>query len=245
MSSNQIIENEPAYLIHQRPYSETSQIVNLFSRHYGRIDVVAKGSKRPKSKFKSFLQPFSPILVSWSGRSQLKTLRNVDINSDKQLNAPSKHLMSAFYLNELILSFLTTADPHPELFDVYSLAIEKLSYENSSEAILRDFELNLLTEIGYAINFQTEAMSLKKIDPNLSYRFFVEEGFISSITASNRDALIKGSVLKAIDNRDFSNPEILKVAKRIARQSIRHHLSGKELNTRKVVKSLKTRLSTD
>ena len=126
MKSHQLIEGEPAYLIHQRPYSETSQIINLFSRHYGRVDVIAKGSKRPKSKFKSFLQPFSPILVSWSGRSQLKTLRSVDISSGKQSNVSRKHLMSAFYLNELILSFLTTADPYPDLFDAYSLAINNI-----------------------------------------------------------------------------------------------------------------------
>ena len=198
MKSHQLIEGEPAYLIHQRPYSETSQIINLFSRHYGRVDVIAKGSKRPKSKFKSFLQPFSPILVSWSGRSQLKTLRSVDISSSKQPNVSGKHLMSAFYLNELILSFLTTADPYPDLFDAYSLAIEDLSSADSSEIILREFEIELLTEIGYAINFRTEAMSSKKIEPNLLYRFVAGEGFVSSVTSSAREKLMKGSVLSLI-----------------------------------------------
>ncbi len=239
MKSHQVIEGEPAYLIHQRPYSETSQIINLFSRHYGRVDAIAKGSKRPKSKFKSFLQPFSPILVSWSGRSQLKTLRSVDISSGKQSNVSRKHLMSAFYLNELILSFLTTADPYPDLFDAYSLAINNLSNADSSEIILREFEIQLLTEIGYAINFQTEAMSSKKIEPNLSYRFIAEEGFVSSVTSSARDTLIKGSVIQSIDRKDFSQPQTMRVAKRIIRESVKYHLSGKELNTKKVVKSLK------
>ena len=239
MKSHQVIEGEPAYLIHQRPYSETSQIINLFSRHYGRVDAIAKGSKRPKSKFKSFLQPFSPILVSWSGRSQLKTLRSVDISSGKQSNVSRKHLMSAFYLNELILSFLTTADPYPDLFDAYSLAINNLSNADSSEIILREFEIQLLTEIGYAINFQTEAMSSKKIEPNLSYRFIAEEGFVSSVTSSARDALIKGSVIQSIDRKDFSQPETMRAAKRIIRESVKYHLSGKELNTKKVLKSLK------
>ena len=239
MKSHQVIEGEPAYLIHQRPYSETSQIINLFSRHYGRVDAIAKGSKRPKSKFKSFLQPFSPILVSWSGRSQLKTLRSVDISSGKQSNVSRKHLMSAFYLNELILSFLTTADPYPDLFDAYSLAINNLSNADSSEIILREFEIQLLTEIGYAINFQTEAMSSKKIEPNLSYRFIAEEGFVSSVTSSARDTLIKGSVIQSIDQKDFSQPQTMRAAKRIIRESVKYHLSGKELNTKKVVKSLK------
>ena len=239
MKSHQLIEGEPAYLIHQRPYSETSQISNLFSRHYGRVDVIAKRSKRPKSKFKSFLQPFSPILVSWSGRSQLKTLRSVDISLSKQHNVSGKHLMSAFYLNELILSFLTTADPYPDLFDAYSLAIENLSSADSSEIILREFEIELLTEIGYAINFRTEAMSSKKIEPNLLYRFVAGEGFVSSVTSSAREKLMKGSVIHAIDQGDFADPQTLSIAKRIARESIKYHLSGKELNTKKVVKSLK------
>ena len=239
MKSHQVIEGEPAYLIHQRPYSETSQIINLFSRHYGRVDAIAKGSKRPKSKFKSFLQPFSPILVSWSGRSQLKTLRSVDINSGKQSNVSRKHLMSAFYLNELILSFLTTADPYPDLFDAYSLAINNLSNADSSEIILREFEIELLTEIGYAINFRTEAMSSKKIEPNLLYRFVAGEGFVSSVTSSAREKLMKGSVIHAIDQGDFADPQTLSIAKRIIRESVKYHLSGKELNTKKVVKSLK------
>ena len=175
--SNQIIENEPAYLMHQRPFSESSQIINLFSRHFGRVDLIAKGSKRPKSKFKSFLQPFMPILVSWSGRSQLKTLRNIDINIKQKTTLPNKQLMSAFYLNELILSLLTTTDPYPELFDCYALTIDKLCDVDSSEAVLRTFEINLLSQIGYAINFQTEAMSSNEIEAEQVYRFVVEEGF--------------------------------------------------------------------
>ena len=236
--SNQIIENEPAYLMHQRPFSESSQIINLFSRHFGRVDLIAKGSKRPKSKFKSFLQPFMPILVSWSGRSQLKTLRNIDINIKQKTTLPNKQLMSAFYLNELILSLLTTADPYPELFDCYALTIDKLSDVDSSEAVLRTFEINLLSQIGYAINFQTEAMSSNDIEAEQVYRFVVEEGFIRSNTKTPHYSLIKGSIIKAIKRGDYSTSQILKAAKKITRESIKYHLSGKELNTKKVFRSI-------
>jgi len=210
MMANQIIENEPAYLMHQRPFSESSQIINLFSRHFGRVDVIAKGSKRPKSKFKSFLQPFLPILVSWSGRSQLKTLRSIDLNIKQKTTLPNKQLMSAFYLNELILSLLTTTDPYPELFDCYALTIDKLSDIDSSEAVLRTFEINLLSQIGYAINFQTEAMSSNEIEAEQVYRFVVEEGFIRSNTTTPHHSLIKGSIIKAIEKGDYSTSQILK-----------------------------------
>jgi len=238
MMANQIIENEPAYLMHQRPFSESSQIVNLLSRHFGRVDVIAKGSKRPKSKFKSFLQPFLPILVSWSGRSQLKTLRSIDLNIKQKTTLPNKQLMSAFYLNELILSLLTTNDPYPELFDCYALTIDKLSDVDSSEAVLRIFEINLLSQIGYAINFQTEAMSSNEIEAEQVYRFVVEEGFIRSNTTTPLHSLIKGSIIKAIEKGDYSTSQILKAAKRITRESIKYHLSGKELNTKKVFRSI-------
>ena len=236
--ANQIIENEPAYLMHQRPFSESSQIINLFSRHFGRVDVIAKGSKRPKSKFKSFLQPFLPILVSWSGRSQLKTLRSIDLNIKQKTTLPSKQLMSAFYLNELILSLLTTNDPYPELFDCYALTIDKLSDVDSSESVLRTFEINLLSQIGYAINFQTEAMSSNEIEAEQVYRFVVEEGFIRSNATTSHHSLIKGSIIKAIEKGDYSTSQILKAAKRITRESIKYHLSGKELNTKKVFRSI-------
>jgi len=238
MMANQIIENEPAYLMHQRPFSESSQIINLFSRHFGRVDVIAKGSKRPKSKFKSFLQPFLPILVSWSGRSQLKTLRSIDLNIKQKTTLPNTQLMSAFYLNELILSLLTTTDPYPELFDCYALTIDKLSDIDSSEAVLRIFEINLLSQIGYAINFQTEAMSSNEIEAEQVYRFVVEQGFIRSNTTTPHHSLIKGSIIKAIEKGDYSTSQILKAAKRITRESIKYHLSGKELNTKKVFRSI-------
>ena len=146
--------------------------------------------------------------------------------------------MSAFYLNELILSLLTTTDPYPELFDCYALTIDKLSDIDSSEAVLRIFEINLLSQIGYAINFQTEAMSSNDIDTEQVYRFVVEEGFIRSNTTTPHHSLIKGSIIKAIEKGDYSTSQILKAAKRITRESIKYHLSGKELNTKKVFRSI-------
>ena len=99
MTDRVIIENEPVFIIHQRPYSETSQILNLFSKNHGRVDVIAKGSKRPKSKFRSFMQPFMLLNASWSGRSQLKTLRNVEAFKDHKSLIDSDHFLSALYLS--------------------------------------------------------------------------------------------------------------------------------------------------
>jgi len=121
MARKDIVEHEPSYLMHQMPYSETSQIVRIFSQNYGRVDLIAKGSKRPKSKFRSFLQPFLPLQLSWSGKSQLKTLRQAEIHGQYLARIQGKHLLSAYYLNELILSFLRMEDPYQNLFALYAL----------------------------------------------------------------------------------------------------------------------------
>ena len=236
--TNRIIEHEPAYLLHHRPYSETSQIINLFTQSYGRVDLIAKGSKRPKSKFKSFLQPFLPIRVSWSGKSQLKTLREVEVTGIYIEKIQGKHLMSAFYLNELILSFLTITDPYTDLFIEYSRAITNLSEAENIEITLRNFELFMLSEIGYAINFDTEAMSSKNIEEELEYIFHAEQGFRLASNINNKRDIVKGSEIKAIKNLDFSNADTLRAAKSILRLSIEHHLAGKELNSKKVFKSI-------
>ena len=94
MARKDIVEHEPSYLMHQMPYSETSQIVRIFSQNYGRVDLIAKGSKRPKSKFRSFLQPFLPLQLSWSGKSQLKTLREAEIHGQYLTRIQGKHLLS-------------------------------------------------------------------------------------------------------------------------------------------------------
>ena len=238
MPTSTIIEHEPAYLLHHRPYSETSQIINLFTQQYGRVDLIAKGSKRPKSKFKSFLQPFLPILVSWSGRSKLKTLREVEVTGVYIEKIRGKHLMSAFYLNELILSFLTVADPYPDLFTDYSIAITDLSDAGNIEIALRKFEISMLSEIGYAINFDTEAMSSKNIQGEKDYIFYPEQGFRLANDNNTTKTIIKGSEIKAIKNQDFSSPNILRAAKKVLRLSIEHHLDGKELNSKKVFQSI-------
>jgi DNA repair protein RecO (recombination protein O) len=165
--------------MHQMPYSETSQIVRIFSQNYGRVDLIAKGSKRPKSKFRSFLQPFLPLQLSWSGKSQLKTLRQAEIHGQYLTRIQGKHLLSAYYLNELILSFLRMEDPYQNLFALYVSALYGFSDSNPVEPILRQFEILMLSEIGYAINFETEALSQKPIEADLDYVFIAEQGFVS------------------------------------------------------------------
>jgi len=237
MTDRVIIENEPVFIIHQRPYSETSQILNLFSKNHGRVDVIAKGSKRPKSKFRSFMQPFMLLNASWSGRSQLKTLRNVEAFKDHKSLIDSDHFLSALYMNELILNFLSNADPYPDLFEIYYEVLTQLNSSDQHESMLRIFEIRLLEEIGYAINFETEALSSKSIDTNQYYRYEPEQGF-HLLPKDSQMKKYSGVQIKSIKEMDFSEYDTLIAAKKLTRQTIHFHLDGKELMTKKMYKSI-------
>jgi len=238
MARKDIIEHEPSFLMHQMPYSETSQIVRIFSQNFGRVDLIAKGSKRPKSKFRSYLQPFLPLQLSWSGKSQLKTLRNAEIHGQYLASIQGKYLLSAYYLNELILSFLRMEDPYPNLFAVYASTLHNFSESKPIEPSLRQFEILMLSEIGYAINFSTEAHSQKPIETDMEYVFFVEQGFVSKRDHNSDSLLIKGHTIQAINEGNFSDKETLICAKKILRLSIQYHLDGKELKSKKVFRAI-------
>jgi len=238
MTRKDIIENEPSFLLHQMPYSETSQIVRIFSQNFGRVDLIAKGSKRPKSKFRSYLQPFLPLQLSWSGKSQLKTLRHAEIYGQYLARIQGKYLLSAYYLNELILSFFRMEDPYPNLFAVYTTTLHDFSESKPIEPSLREFEILMLSEIGYAINFSTEANSQKPIETDMEYVFFVDQGFVSKGVHNSDSLLIKGHTIQAINDGDFSDQETLICAKKILRLSIQHHLDGKELKSKKVFRAI-------
>ncbi|MCS5545604.1 MAG: DNA repair protein RecO [SAR324 cluster bacterium] len=238
MARKDIIEHEPSYMMHQMAYSETSQIVRIFSQNYGRVDLIAKGSKRPKSKFRSYLQPFLPLQLSWSGKSQLKTLRQAEIHGQYLARIQGKYLFSAYYLNELILSLLRMEDPYPNLFALYTSTLHDFSESKPIEPSLRQFEILMLSEIGYAINFTTEAHSQNPIETDMDYVFVVEKGFVSKQNQNPDSYGIKGHAIKAINEGNFSDQETLIAAKKILRLSIHYHLDGKELKSKKVFKAI-------
>ena len=238
MARKDIIENQPSYMMHQMPYTESSQIVRIFSQNFGRVDLIAKGSKRPKSKFRSYLQPFLPLQLSWSGKSQLKTLRQAEIHGQYLARIQGKYLFSAYYLNELILSFLRMEDPYPNLFALYTSTLHDFSESKPIEPSLRQFEILMLSEIGYAINFTTEAHSQNPIETDMDYVFVVEKGFVSKQNQNPDSYGIKGHAIKAINEGNFSDQETLIAAKKILRLSIHYHLDGKELKSKKVFKAI-------
>ncbi|HEX6945411.1 MAG TPA: DNA repair protein RecO, partial [Casimicrobiaceae bacterium] len=171
-------DDEPAFVLHAYPYKETSLIVEAFVRERGRVGMVAKGAKRPRSELRGLLQAFQPITLSWAGAAELKTLVKAEWRGGVPLPAGAS-LLAAFYLNELLLKLLPREDPHPALWDAYEQALTALASGEGAGAqavILRRFEVRLLAELGYALSLTTEADTGAAVDPAARYHYAFDAG---------------------------------------------------------------------
>ena len=226
---------EPAFVLHTRPYQETSILVDFFTRSYGRLNAIAKGAKRPKSPLRSVLTPASKLSVSLSGKSELKTLSSVEIIDHFQLkNGVSFN--SIIYVNELIIKATEKEDPHAVIFDDYEILLKKLSHQSDQvdmEQNLRNFELNLLQEMGYGIDLSRDAGTNKKIEKDCIYRFYPDKGF-----TIDKDKVASQKSLTGLDiinfrEGNFDKKETRDASKTIMRMALDFHLGSKTLNIRK------------
>src|SRR5436190_23870238 len=143
-------EDEPAFVLHAYAYRETSLIVEAFTHAFGRVALVAKGAKRPRSEMRGLLQAFQPLMLSWTGGGELKTLTKVEWRGGLPL-VTGAALLCGFYLNELLLKMLPREDPHPDLFGDYRSTLERLAVSSEHAPVLRQFEVRLLAALGYAL----------------------------------------------------------------------------------------------
>jgi DNA repair protein RecO (recombination protein O) len=168
-------DHQPAYVLHSYPFRETSLVVETFTRDHGRVALVARGARRPRSVLRGVLMAFQPLLVSWTGRSELHTLVAAEREGGY---APLKGdaLICGFYLNELLLRLLLRDDPHEQLYTAYRDALAELVSADDQGAVLRRFELSLLGELGYAVLLDREADSGAPIAAEQRYVYVIERG---------------------------------------------------------------------
>ena len=182
MSSDARINNEPGFILHTYPFKETSVVAEVFTRNHGRVALIARGARRPTSALRGLMQPFTPLLLSWFGKSELKTLHAAEWQGG--LIAPQgRALMCGFYLNELLLRLLARGDAHELLYDRYADTLDQLAGEacgTDYERILRRFEKNLLSEIGYGATFDVDAGNGTPIQAEVRYVFQPERGALRS-----------------------------------------------------------------
>lgn len=225
----------PAYLLHQRAWRETSKLLEVWSRDHGRIGLVARGVRRPKSPQRSLLQPFSPLLMSWSQRGELGNLGAVEA-AGRPTILKGRPLMAAFYMNELLLRLLPRQDAHPDLYDAYARTLEALAGERPAAA-LRLFETQLLSAIGYGLSLGQTA-SGEDIEAGLDYLYDLDAGPRLAMGRRGPGVPVSGRALLALSQGALDDADDLKGAKRLLAAALELHLDGRALKTSGVMRAL-------
>jgi DNA repair protein RecO (recombination protein O) len=231
------VEGQAAYVLHTYPFRETSLIVEAFSRDHGRIALVARGARRPRSAMRGLLMAFQPIELGWFGQGEMRTLAKVEwVGGQPLLQAQA--LLLGYYMNELLLKLLPREDAHPALFQAYAEAVHALAIGEPSQASLRLFEKTLLKELGYGLTLDREADGGKPVNPQKRYAYVVERGPVL-VGGDGREAeSFSGRALLAIAQDDFSDAETLAQCKQLMRTLIQHYLGDQRLSSRRVFMEL-------
>jgi DNA repair protein RecO (recombination protein O) len=231
-------DDEPAFVLHSYPYRETSIIVEALTSARGRIALVARGARRPRSELRGVLQAFQPLALSWSGAGELKTLVGAEWRGGLPLVSGSA-LLCGFYLNELLLKLLPREDPHPRLFDDYEAALRRLASGEPQAPVLRGFEMRLLAEMGYAMPLTHEADTGRPIDPHAQYYYAFDRGpRTTAAEPGRRYPEVRGATLLALAQHDFSAPDAAAEAKRLMREVLDYYLERRTIVSRRVVRDL-------
>jgi len=229
-------DHEPGYVLHTYPYKETSLIVELFARRFGRVALLARGARRPRSAMRGVLLSFQALRVSWSASAELGNLISAEW-AGALLPLAGQSLMCGFYLNELLLRLLPRDDPHESLFDSYGEALARLSGAGDPSVVLRGFEKRLLAELGYAPVLDRDAAN-RPIDPDRLYAYEPERG-PTAVNGTRGDLpVVRGRTLLDVAADDYTRAETREEARTLMRALIGERLHGQVLHTRTVLREL-------
>lgn len=244
--NNARVNLQPAYVLHHRPYRDSSLLLEMFTPEYGRVGLVARGARAAKSRLHGVLQPFQPLLVSWVGRGELATLCGAEAHGMTQrLNGRS--LISGFYLNELLLRLLTRHDAHPALFDIYRETLHRISDEE--QRALRIFEKHVLKEIGYALVLDHEAEKGAPIEPDKMYTYRLERGPVlypalcPAVEGQGVGMVLRGASLLSLMHEELRDEQALREIKPLMRAALALYLGGKPLQSRALLINIQKTMS--
>ena len=240
MDAGKRIQLQPCWILHRRDFRDSSQIIEILSRDYGRFGVVARGVKRPKSRHRGVLQPFAPLLMSWVAGRELATMTGVEAAGGSPVRLVGTPLLSGFYINELVLRLTHRFDPQPDLFEHYGRCLARLAGDGAVAPALRDFELDLLDTLGFGPNLTRDVATGEPVCAGRHYHVIVDEGPHDAGPEPGVDA-VAGEVLLAIAGRDWRDAAVRRTAQRLLGRAIDQQLDGRPLQTRRVLRDLKQR----
>ena len=234
--SRQRVDGAPAFILHAHPFSESSLVLDVFSRDHGRLALLARGARRPRSALRGVLLAFQPLQVGWFGSGEVKTLAKAEWLGGLPLPT-GKCLLLGYYLNELLLRLMPREDAHPALFDAYAAALAALAHGAAETAELRRFEKTLWRELGYGLALDREAGSGLPVDPERQYVYQIERG---AVRAADGDSgiMLSGKTLLDLAADDYTDPRTLAESKLLMRQLTAHYLGGQALQSRRIFMEL-------
>ena len=225
------VEGQLAYVLHSRPYRNTSLILETFTANMGRQTLVARSARGLKSRFQGQLQSFVPLVISYSGQGELKNLTAAELIR-RPYDLEGCDMMCGFYLNELLLRLLQKGEEHKALFFEYEKTLGLLEKRSNVELNLRLFEKKLLSELGYAINLSTDAVTGMPIDAGQWYQFLSDQGFVEATSVIRGANVYSGDSLLAFATGDLISSDHFSDAKRLMRQALAVYLGHKPIKSR-------------
>lgn len=227
------VDLQPAYILHTRPYRDTSLLIDFLTPDFGRVTAVARGVRKNKTPKRQLLNPFSRLLVCWQGKTDMKLLTSFE-SDNHFLSLTANYLYSGFYLNELLVRLLPEMDGHNGLYFAYEQSLNALQSKDDIEPLLREFEFRLLTELGYGLDFSADVRNDCTIEAQGFYECHVQEGFFRAGADVPEQFLLKGEWLLAIAAGDYSDPATRLAAKYLSRRLLKPLLGSRPLNSRQL-----------
>lgn len=233
------VDGQPAYVLHTYPFRETSLIVEVFSRDFGRMALLARGARRPRAAIRGLLMAFQPLEIGWAGKGEVLTLMKAEWQGGQPLLA-GEALFCGYYLNELLMHLLPREDAHEQLFDRYAEMLLRLAADPGGkvrEADLRSFEKALLQALGYGLTLGHDSAGEVVVAEGF-YTYRMEQGPVRLDHAQEAAQVVSGKTLLDLEAEDFSDPRSRLEAKQLMRTLMAYYLAGKELETRKIFREL-------
>ena len=228
------VAEQPAFVLHSYPHRETSLIIDVLTRDHGRLALVAKGAKRPHSALRGVLQTFQPLLLSWSGKSEVRTLTGAE-GVGGMLPLGGDALLCGFYANELLVKFCAREDPQPPLFNHYVVTLTRLAHGEPAVQVLRSFERVLLRETGYAMALH-RTVARRAVEPDRLYVFDPERGVRNADDdVPSHWPVIAGQTLLDMEQDDYHRAQTVAQSKTLMRFLLNTYLGGTPLATRQIL----------
>ena len=230
---------DQAYVLHSRAYRNTSLLIDVLTRHHGRMSMVAKGAKRGNSPLAGKLQPYLPLFIEWGGQNELVTLYKAEADTRSHQTLAGDALYHGFYLNELLMRLLHRHDAHPELFDHYAQCLDALGQSEHKDVPLRYFELHLLESLGYAMNLLQDVRSDVAVSREHAYHYLIELGPVLSNGQATDGLCVSGDTLYALAEHSLTQDKQRTEAKLLMRAVLDHYLGERPLKARELMQSRK------